>query len=125
MSSFDSQFESNDDVIICNDDYDELIGEDAFIFACDYDTVNKRWWFRLFGKKKLLFYINSDPLPYNYIGDGIVQELIDTQLKPKYPQYNIYSFIVEPNTQTYDEKTKSYSPSYHFTITINYRYFKN
>ena len=97
--------------------------EGYFSFSCDYDYDEQTWWFK--DDKGITYYIKRDPRK-NIIErecDYATKELIDRFLKPAYPKYDFYRYHTNLNAQIYNPKTKEYSPPYHFSVGVNYRYY--
>ncbi len=98
-----------------------IFGGNCFIFACDFDEKNNRWWFEdesncePSGK---MFYISGDDVPNEWNCYNVAQMLIDKQLSPIYPKYKFYKIQTNHNCQIFDNETHTFYPSYRFTIMI-------
>ena len=67
-------------------------------------NINK-WWFKNQKKNQETFYVNGNP-SYNVNNECYykTQELINTQLKLEYPNYDFYDIKTNMNAQIYDKK---------------------
>ena len=102
--------------------YNKKIIEDYFVFSCDYDKNINKWWFKN-QKNQETFYVDENP-SYNVINECYykTQELINTQLKLKYPNYDFYDIKTNMNAHIYDKETDTFNPTYDYTVLINFRY---
>lgn len=94
--------------------------EHCLSFNCDYDAINKRWWFINQDTDETYYFSEEDTDKQSGNFDKILC-FIKNKLKNKYPFRDFDTPFLHQNGQIYDRETDTYYPPYAYTITIYYK----